>query len=89
MSDVVDRPMRADARRNHERVLAAAEAVFSKAGLKAQVEDVARRAGVGVRLGAGALFTVSNLDNASDVFKLWRRLGSAGGAAMKEGGPKG
>jgi AcrR family transcriptional regulator len=48
VSDVVDRPMRADARRNHERVLAAAEAVFSKAGLKAQVEDVARRAGVGV-----------------------------------------
>ena len=43
-----DRPMRADARRNRERVLAAAEAVFAEMGLKAQVEEVARRAGVGV-----------------------------------------
>ena len=42
------RPMRADARRNRERVLIAAEAVFAEAGLKAQVEEVARRAGVGV-----------------------------------------
>jgi AcrR family transcriptional regulator len=40
--------MRADARRNRERVLAAAEAVFSELGLKAQIEEVARRAGVGV-----------------------------------------
>lgn len=48
MTDVVDRPMRADARRNHERVLVAAEEVFSTAGLRAQVEDVARLAGVGV-----------------------------------------
>ena len=43
-----DRPMRADARRNRELVLAAAEAVFAEMGLKAQVEEVARRAGVGV-----------------------------------------
>jgi AcrR family transcriptional regulator len=40
--------MRADARRNRERVLAAAAAVFAETGLKASVEDVARRAGVGV-----------------------------------------
>jgi AcrR family transcriptional regulator len=40
--------MRADARRNRERVLAAAEEVFSELGLRAQVEEVARRAGVGV-----------------------------------------
>jgi AcrR family transcriptional regulator len=40
--------MRADARRNRERVLAAAEAVFSELGLKAHIEEVARRAGVGV-----------------------------------------
>jgi AcrR family transcriptional regulator len=40
--------MRADARRNRELVLAAAEAVFAEMGLKAQVEEVARRAGVGV-----------------------------------------
>jgi AcrR family transcriptional regulator len=41
-------PRRADARRNRERVLAAAEEVFAEQGLKAPVEDVARRAGVGV-----------------------------------------
>ena len=41
-------PRRADAVRNRERVLAAAEEVFSEAGLKAQIEEVARRAGVGV-----------------------------------------
>jgi AcrR family transcriptional regulator len=40
--------MRADARRNRERVLAAAASVFAETGLKAPVEDVARRAGVGV-----------------------------------------
>jgi AcrR family transcriptional regulator len=40
--------MRSDARRNRERVLAAAEETFSEAGLRASVEDVARRAGVGV-----------------------------------------
>jgi AcrR family transcriptional regulator len=41
-------PRRADARRNRERVLAAAEEVFAESGLKAPVEEVARRAGVGV-----------------------------------------
>jgi AcrR family transcriptional regulator len=40
--------MRADARRNRARVLAAAECVFAEMGLKARVEEVARRAGVGV-----------------------------------------
>jgi AcrR family transcriptional regulator len=48
VTDVTNRPMRSDARRNRERVLAAAEDVFSKMGLRAQVEEVARRAGVGV-----------------------------------------
>ena len=48
MTEVAARPMRADARRNRERVLAAAEEVFSEIGLRAQVEEVARRAGVGV-----------------------------------------
>ena len=44
----LESPRRADARRNRERVLAAAEAVFAESGLKASVEEVARRAGVGV-----------------------------------------
>jgi AcrR family transcriptional regulator len=48
MTEVTGRPMRSDARRNRERVLRAAETVFSEMGLRAQIEEVARRAGVGV-----------------------------------------
>jgi AcrR family transcriptional regulator len=48
MSAVSARPQRADARRNRELVLAAAEAVFSELGLRASIEEVARRASVGV-----------------------------------------
>lgn len=40
--------MRADARRNRERVLAAARAVFAEHGIDAPMATVARRAGVGV-----------------------------------------
>jgi AcrR family transcriptional regulator len=43
-----ERPLRADARRNREKVLLAARAVFSEHGREAQMDDVARRAGVGV-----------------------------------------
>lgn len=42
------KPLRADARRNRERVLEAAEALFAEDGLKVQIEQVAQRAGVGV-----------------------------------------
>ena len=42
------RPLRADARRNRERILKAARAVFADDGLEAQIDDVARRAKVGV-----------------------------------------
>ncbi|HZD02936.1 MAG TPA: helix-turn-helix domain-containing protein [Actinomycetes bacterium] len=42
------RPLRADARRNRARVLEAAEAVFAADGLSAPVEQIARRAGVGI-----------------------------------------
>jgi AcrR family transcriptional regulator len=48
MSEVVEKPLRADARRNREKVLAAARAVFSEQGVDAQMDDVARRADVGV-----------------------------------------
>jgi AcrR family transcriptional regulator len=40
--------MRADARRNRERILAAAREVFSTDGADAQMDEIARRAGVGV-----------------------------------------
>lgn len=43
-----DRPRRADARRNRERVLQAAEAVFTEQGTAASTNDVAKRAGVGI-----------------------------------------
>jgi AcrR family transcriptional regulator len=43
-----DRPLRADARRNHERILESARVVFAQAGPDAQIDDVARHAGVGV-----------------------------------------
>lgn len=43
-----DRPLRADARRNRARLLEAAGAAFAEHGTAASLEDVARRAGVGI-----------------------------------------
>jgi AcrR family transcriptional regulator len=48
MSTAAQRPLRADARRNRERVLGAARAVFAAQGHEAQMDDVARQAQVGV-----------------------------------------
>jgi AcrR family transcriptional regulator len=42
------RPLRADARRNREKIVAAARETFSAQGVDAQMDDVARAAGVGV-----------------------------------------
>lgn len=42
------RPLRADARRNRERILEAAREVFSRDGVDAPIDAVAQRAGVGV-----------------------------------------
>lgn len=42
------RPKRADARRNHERVLAAAREAFAEGGESTSLEEIARRAGVGI-----------------------------------------
>ena len=42
------RPLRADARRNRERILAAAREAFAEAGRDVQMPEVARAAGVGV-----------------------------------------
>ena|SRR5215213_9672301 len=42
------RPLRADARRNRDRIVAAAREVFAEAGRDVQMPDVARAAGVGV-----------------------------------------
>lgn len=43
-----ERPVRADARRNRERILDAAEAVFADQGASASTEAVAARAGVAI-----------------------------------------
>jgi AcrR family transcriptional regulator len=42
------RPLRADAQRNHELILAAADAAFREHGANASLDDIARRAGVGI-----------------------------------------
>ena len=48
MSPTTEKPLRADARRNRQKVLKAARAVFAEQGRDAQIDDVARRADVGV-----------------------------------------
>src|ERR1700681_2267802 len=44
----LQRPMRADARRNYEKLVASARAVCTADGTSAPLEDVAERAGVGI-----------------------------------------
>jgi AcrR family transcriptional regulator len=46
--DARRRPLRADARRNRNQVLAAARAVFVELGANAPLDEIARRAGVGI-----------------------------------------
>ena len=43
-----DKPMRADARRNYERLLVEARRAFAERGVDASLEEVARNAGVGI-----------------------------------------
>jgi AcrR family transcriptional regulator len=52
ISPFVKRPTRADARRNYDKLIAAAREVFAEGGTAASLEQVARRAGVG----AGTLY---------------------------------
>jgi AcrR family transcriptional regulator len=49
MRAVADRPLRADAARNAERILRAARDVYGELGPDAPIEAIARRAGVGER----------------------------------------
>jgi AcrR family transcriptional regulator len=42
------KPMRADARRNYDRLVTHAKAAFLEQGTNASLEDIARRAGVGI-----------------------------------------
>jgi AcrR family transcriptional regulator len=45
---LITRPKRADARRNYEKVLAAAREAFAAGGEATSLEEIARRAGVGI-----------------------------------------
>jgi AcrR family transcriptional regulator len=49
MSTVTDRPLRADAARNADRILRAAREIYDELGPEASIEAIARRAGVGER----------------------------------------
>jgi AcrR family transcriptional regulator len=47
-TQIQQRPMRADARRNYEKLVAAARSAFTEQGASASLEAVADRAGVGI-----------------------------------------
>lgn len=47
MTTDTERPLRADARRNREKILSAAVRVFAEEGLEAHLERIAKEAGVG------------------------------------------
>jgi AcrR family transcriptional regulator len=47
-STLLERPKRADARRNYEKVLTAAREAFAEGGESTALEEIARRAGVGI-----------------------------------------
>ncbi|MEV0145431.1 MULTISPECIES: helix-turn-helix domain-containing protein [unclassified Nonomuraea] len=47
MANDVPRPQRADAARNYDKIVRAARAVYAERGPDAQLEEIARRAGVG------------------------------------------
>jgi|SRR4051812_16470296 len=59
----VRRPQRADARRNFEALLAAAREAFAENGTETSLEDIARRAGVGI----GTLYR--NFPTRQDLFE--------------------
>jgi AcrR family transcriptional regulator len=46
--ELLERPKRADARRNYEKVLTAAREAFAEGGESPALEEIARRAGVGI-----------------------------------------
>ena len=48
MTDLLNRPRRADARRNYDKLVAAATDAFAEHGTQASLEDIARRAEVGI-----------------------------------------
>jgi AcrR family transcriptional regulator len=81
-----ERPLRADARRNRQRILQSAREVFSESGAEAQIDDVARRAEVGV----GTVyrhFPTKEALLAELVREKFRLLTAGGRAALERPGP--
>jgi AcrR family transcriptional regulator len=68
----VVRPSRADARRNFDRLVAAADAVFSEQGVDAPLDDVAKRAGVG----SATLYRHFPSRDALIGAVIWERIGA-------------
>lgn len=87
MSTTAHRPQRADARRNREKVLAAAAAAFAESGLEAQVEDIARRASVGVGTVYRHFPTKEALVEALAAEHFNKLAGIAEGALQERGDP--
>ncbi|MCG5215893.1 TetR/AcrR family transcriptional regulator [Streptosporangium sp. KLBMP 9127] len=80
------KPMRADARRNRARILAAAEEVFAERGASASTEEVAARAGVAI----GTIFRhfPTKRDLLAAIMKdLRRRLIDKAEALVADGDP--
>jgi AcrR family transcriptional regulator len=77
------RPQRADARRNYEKVLAAAREAFAEGGESTALEEIARRAGVGIGTlyrhfpSRQALLEAIYLDEVEEVCRSAERLGDA------------
>jgi len=80
------RSLRADAERNRERIIGAAQALFAERGIEVTMEEVARRAGVGVATLYRRFPTRADLVAGAFEEKMW---GFAGGArkALKDPDP--
>ena len=64
--------LRADAERNRERIIGAARALFAEQGIEATMEEVARRAGVGVATLYRRFPTRADLVAGAFEEKMWR-----------------
>jgi AcrR family transcriptional regulator len=81
---LISRPKRADARRNYEKVLAAAREAFAESGDSTSLEEIARRAGVGIGTlyrnfpNRQALLEALYVDEVEEVCRVAAELDAAG-----------
>ncbi|MGC4988190.1 TetR/AcrR family transcriptional regulator [Nocardia salmonicida] len=82
------RPLRADARRNRELVLSAAQEAFASEGISVPLDEIARRAGVGAGTvyrhfpSKEALFTAAIIDRVERAVAYARELTTADDAGV-------